>query len=120
MESDHSVALELLGLQQPDRGYGRTQTHIIAAAAAKSSPARATTLTVAMLVGALEKGTDRHAWRSPTRDQVAYFRQLQRWSYPLSDVEMLVLKRTEVDEPNSVEPGPDEEPADEVDKDVAA
>lgn len=120
MESDHSVALELLGLQQPDRGYGRTQTHVIAAAAAKASPARATTLTVAMLVGALEKGTDRHAWRSPTRDQVAYFRQLQRWSYPLSDVEMLVLQPTEVDEPNSVEPGPDDEPeADEVDKDIA-
>ncbi len=71
-----------------------------------------------MLVGALEMGTDRHAWRSPTRDQVAYFRQLQRWNYPLSDVEMLVLKPTEADEPNSVEPGSDEEP--EVDKDIAA
>lgn len=110
MESDHSVALELLGLQQPHSGYGRTPTHVIAAAAAKASPARATTLTVAMLVGALEMGTDRHAWRSPTRDQAAYFRQLQRWNYPLSEVEMLVLKPAEADEPTPVEPGPDEEP----------
>lgn len=104
MESDHPVALELLGLTQPDRGYGRTQTHVIAAAAAQASPARATTLTVAMLAGALEKGLDRHTWRSPTSDQVAYFRQLQRWNYPLSDVEMLVLQPTDADEPNPLEP----------------
>lgn len=126
MESDHSVALELLGLTQPHRGYGRTQTHVIAAAAAKANSARATTLTVAMLVGAREKGLDRHTWRSPTAEQVAYFRQLQRWNYPLSDVEMLVLKPANADEPRSVEPGADEESkgtelvADEVDQDIAA
>jgi ParB family chromosome partitioning protein len=110
MESDHSVALDLLGLTQSTRGYARMRTHAIASAAAKASPARATTLTVAMLVGALEKGTDRNAWRSPTGDQIAYFRQLQRWNYPLSDVEMLVLQPTDTTEPNPVEPGPDEEP----------
>jgi ParB family chromosome partitioning protein len=117
MESDHSVALELLGLplhRGYASGYRRTQSHAIAAAAAKASPARATTLTVAILVGALEKGTDRHAWRSPTGDQIAYFRQLQHWNYPLSDVEMLVLQPTDTANPNPVEPGPDEEaePAD--------
>jgi ParB family chromosome partitioning protein len=114
MESDHCVALELLGLTQSTRGYTRMRTHAIAAAAAKASPARATTLTVAMLVGALENGTDRNAWRSPTGDQIAYFRQLQRWNYPLSDVEMLVLQPTDTAEPNPVELVRDEEaePAD--------
>jgi len=106
MESDHSVALELLGLP-PHRGsaagYRRTQTHAIATAAAQASPGRATTLTVAMLLGALEQGLDRHAWRSPTSDQVAYFGQLQRWNYPLSDVEMLVLTPTGTAEPNPLE-----------------
>lgn len=109
MESDHSVALELLGLTQSTRGYTRMRTHAIAGAAAKASPARAMTLTVAMLVGALEKGTDRHAWRSPTGDQIAYFCQLQRWNYPLSDVEMLVLKRADTADPNPAEP---DQPAD--------
>ncbi len=109
MESDHSVALELLGLTRSTRGYARMRTHAIAAAAATASPARATTLTVAMLIGALEKGTDRHAWRTPTGHQIAYFRQLQRWNYPLSDVEMLVLQPTDTAEPNPVEPGPGEE-----------
>jgi ParB family chromosome partitioning protein len=110
MESDHSVALELLGLNQSTRGYARMRTHSIAGAAAKASPARATTLTVAMLVGALENGTDRRVWRSPTGEQIAYFRQLQRWNYPLSDVEMLVLQPTDADEPNPLEPALDEEP----------
>ena len=130
MESDHSLAIELLGLA-PHRGYAsgyrRTQTHAIATAAAKASPARATTLTVALLVGALEKGTDRHAWRSPTGDQIAYFRQLQRWNYPLSDVELLVLQPADDVEPNPVEPGPDEpapgeepEPADEEESGAAS
>lgn len=103
MESDHALALDLLGLP-PHRsyacGYRRPQTHTIATAAAKASLGRATTLTVAMLVGALEQGLNRHAWRSPTDEQVAYFRQMQRWNYPLSDVEMLVLKATGTDELN--------------------
>ncbi len=121
MESDHPVALELLGLTHPHRGYGRTQTHVIAAAAAKASPTRATTLTVAMLAGALEKGLDRHTWRSPTPDQVAYFRQLQRWNYPLSDVEMLVLKPTDASEPTPVAQSEGAElGADQVDQDIAA
>lgn len=109
MESGHSVALELLGLP-PHRGYAsgyrRAQPHAIVSAAAQASPARATTLTVAMLLGALEQGLNRHTWRSPTSDQVAYFRQLQRWNYPLSDVEMLVLTSTDTTAPlgPSVEP----------------
>lgn len=101
MQSDHQLAVDLLGLHQPDRGYARTATHVIAAHATNASPARATTLTVAMLIGALEDGTDRHTWRSPTPDQIAYFRRLQAWNYPLSDVELLVITTDEPSHPDT-------------------
>lgn len=97
MESDHPLAIELLGLASTDRGYARLGTHTIAAAAANASPARATTLTLAMLLAALEQGTSRHTWRSPTRDQIAYFQQLCSWKYPLADVEALVLTHADTD-----------------------
>ncbi|MGH3904166.1 MAG: hypothetical protein ACRDTE_08255 [Pseudonocardiaceae bacterium] len=104
MQSDHQLAVDLLGLPQPDRGHARTATHVIAAHAMNATPARATTLTVAMLIGALEDGTDRHTWRSPTPDQIAYFRQLQAWRYPLSDVEQLVLSPAHAEEPGQRDP----------------
>ena len=104
MQSDHQLASDLLGLQQPDRGCARTETHVIAANAVGASTARATTLTVAMLIGALEDGTDRHTWRCPTRDQIAYFRQLQAWNYPLSDVEHLVITPAHAEEPSQPDP----------------
>ncbi|MGH3534884.1 MAG: ParB/RepB/Spo0J family partition protein [Pseudonocardiaceae bacterium] len=91
MESDHPMAMELLGLKHAARGYARRSPHAIATAAVKASPGRATVLTVAMLIAALEQGTDRRAWRCPTDDHLAYFGQLRSWGYPLSDVEMLVL-----------------------------
>ncbi|MGH3769691.1 MAG: ParB/RepB/Spo0J family partition protein, partial [Pseudonocardiaceae bacterium] len=112
MESDHPVALELLGLQRTDRGYARTSPHVIAAAAATASPGRATVLTVAMLIAALEQGTDRRAWRCPTEDQLGYFGQLRSWGYPLSDVEMLVLTTAGAPEPaetGTEEPDPDQQ-----------
>ncbi|MGH3985533.1 MAG: hypothetical protein ACRDST_23335 [Pseudonocardiaceae bacterium] len=62
-------------------------------------------LTVAMLIAALEQGTDRRAWRSPTADQLAYFHQLRSWGYPLSDVEMLILT---AGAPDPAEAGTDE------------
>ncbi len=52
-----------------------------------------------MLIGALEDGTDRHTWRSPTPEQIAYFHQLQAWHYPLSDVEQLVISTAHAEEP---------------------
>jgi ParB family transcriptional regulator, chromosome partitioning protein len=88
LEFHHPLAVELLGLKPTGRVYARAERHVIAAAA---SPGRASMLTVAMLLAALEAGTDRHTWRRPTDDQIAYFQQLRSWGYALSDVEMLVL-----------------------------
>lgn len=131
MESAHPVAVELLGIKGGSRGYGRARTHVIETAAAQASPGRATLLTVVMLLSALENGTDRHTWRSPTDEQLAYFQRLRTWGYPLSDVEMLVLNaqapdRTEPD-PQGDESGPDKPgggagiaEADDTDQDTAA
>ena len=91
LEFHHPLATELLGLKSSNRVYVRADRHVITAAAAKASPGRASMLTVALLLAALEAGTDRHTWRRPTEDQIAYFRQLRSWRYALSDVEMLVL-----------------------------
>jgi ParB family chromosome partitioning protein len=98
MESDHALAIELLGMpKQEVASYHRRDKHVIAAAAENGSPARATTLTVALLVAALEKSTGTHTWRGPTQEAQAYFTQLKNWNYPLSDVEQLVLQPAEKD-----------------------
>ncbi|MFI5593511.1 chromosome partitioning protein ParB [Amycolatopsis sp. NPDC051758] len=98
MESDHALAIELLGMpKQEVAAYYRRDKHVIAAAAANASPARATTLTVALLVAALEKSTGTHTWRGPTQEAQAYFTQLKSWGYPLSPVEQLVLQPAEKD-----------------------
>jgi ParB family chromosome partitioning protein len=92
MENDHPLALELLGLpKQEVAAYARRDKHAIAAAVENATPARATTLMVALIVAALEKSTGTHTWRSPSKEAQAYFSQLKAWGYPLSDVEQLVL-----------------------------
>ena len=56
-----------------------------------STPARAAVLTLGLLLGGIEAGTDRHSWRRPTATTRSYFATLERWGYVLSDVERLVL-----------------------------
>jgi ParB family transcriptional regulator, chromosome partitioning protein len=109
MEFAHPLAVELLGLQPSRRVYPRSEPHVIAAAAATASPGRASMLTVALLLAALEAGTDRYTWRRPTEDHVAYFQQLRSWGYSLSDVEMLVLtpNRPDLDESDAPAEHPD-------------
>jgi ParB family chromosome partitioning protein len=107
MEFHHPLAVELLGLKSSNRVYARAERHVIATAAAKASPGRANMLTVAMLLAALEAGTDRHTWRRPTEEQIAYFHQLRSWGYALSDVEMLVLAAGQPDVDESDTPAED-------------
>jgi ParB family chromosome partitioning protein len=95
MDDGHQTALNLLGLagDQPWRHYdGRP--HPLVDAAAKTTSARATMLTLAMLLGGLESTVTRSTWRYATAAQRAHFTALQRWGYPLSDVEQLVLQLT--------------------------
>ena len=88
MESGHATARELLGM---DAVVDHGSTNPIATAAETATPARATMLTLAVLLGAAEQGTGRHSWRNPSTEARAYFTALQRWGYPLSPVEQLVL-----------------------------
>jgi ParB family transcriptional regulator, chromosome partitioning protein len=96
MEQDHPLAMDLLGLAPKDgrSRFNRGLTHPIADAAATATPGRATLLSLVMLLAAIEESTDRrHTWDSPSREQIAYFTQLDAWGYPLEEVEKLVLAR---------------------------
>ncbi len=116
MESDHALAIELLGMpKQEVAAYHRRDKHVIAAAAENASPARATTLTVALLVAALEKSTGTHTWRGPTQEAQAYFTQLKNWDYPLSDVEQLVLQPAEKDMASEADDETDLEDTEDID-----
>ncbi|WP_433295912.1 ParB/RepB/Spo0J family partition protein [Pseudonocardia sp. CA-142604] len=88
MESGHATARQLLGM---DAVVDHGSTNPIAAAAETATPIRATMLMLAILLGAGEQGTGRHSWRTPSSETRAYFAALQRWGYPLSPVEQLVL-----------------------------
>lgn len=92
MENGHDTARVLLGLAADTQWtpYGR-DPHPVAAAAATASPARAAVLTLGLLLGGIEGGLNRGSWRYATTAQQEYFAALQRWGYPLSDVELLVL-----------------------------
>ncbi|GAA1180762.1 hypothetical protein [Pseudonocardia alaniniphila] len=88
MESGHSTARQLLAM---DAVVDHGSTNPIATAGETATPARATMLALAILLGAGEQGTGRHSWRTPSSETRAYFAALQRWGYPLSPVEQLVL-----------------------------
>lgn len=90
MESGSPTACALLGLPEPP-GYYSSGPRPLVEAAKTATGARATQLSLAVLLGAFEDGTSRESWRSPTRETVAYFTTLRAWHYPLSDVECLVL-----------------------------
>jgi ParB family chromosome partitioning protein len=120
MDDGHQTALQLLGLagdtgDQRWRPYDGTPNPAVAAAAA-ASPARATMLTVGLLLGALESTLTRSSWRSATAAQRAYFTALQQWSYPLSKVEQLVITST----PDTTAPQPDLQPQPHTDQAPAA
>ncbi|MBW0107708.1 ParB N-terminal domain-containing protein [Pseudonocardia sp. KRD-182] len=90
MESGHPTACELLGLTATGSVYvGRTNP--IESLTATATPARATQLILAVLLGAAEDATGRQSWRNPTRENRSYFTALRDWGYPLSPVEQLVL-----------------------------
>jgi ParB family transcriptional regulator, chromosome partitioning protein len=89
MESGHSTACDLLGLPA-QQSYPGTPGPI-AEAAANTTAARATMLSLAVLLGGFEAGATRNSWRSPTIDTRIYLHALHTWGYGLSEVEHLVL-----------------------------
>ena len=106
LESRHGVARDLLGLPAPAPGeWPPTANPLIDAARAAATPARATMITLGLLLGAGEGGTSRDSWRHPTDDTRAYFTLITGWGYEASEVEQLVLNQPEPD----TAPDPDTE-----------
>lgn len=95
MESRNALAATLLGLgaASPRGVYGLHSgpTHPIAEAAGTSNAARATMLSLAVVLAAYEDGTHRNSWRNPSPATRRYITQLREWGYDLSDVEQLVI-----------------------------
>lgn len=56
-----------------------------------ANPTKATTVLLAVVLGALEQATSKTTWRNPGSADVAYFTAIKTWGYALSDVENLVL-----------------------------
>lgn len=54
--------------------------------------AKPTHTLVALAIAIVEGPTSRDTWRSPREHEVAYFKQLEAWGYPLADVERLVAE----------------------------
>lgn len=81
----HDLAASLLGYEHP--AYGTSPL----AALVADCPAKATHVTVAMALGALEAATSKSTWRYPSRTAIAYFQALDAWGYGLSEVEQIVL-----------------------------
>lgn len=91
MESGHPTACALLGLPKPAPLYSSGLRPLVELAKTATG-ARATQLSLAVLLGGYEDGTSRDSWRSATAETVAYFTALRDWHYPLSEVERLVLE----------------------------
>lgn len=93
MESRHMLAAQLLdraGTTGTDR-RPTTGRQSLVDKATTASPARATMLTLAVLLAGFEQATSRNTWRSPTPGARTYFTTLRDWGYTLSRVERLVL-----------------------------
>ena len=95
MEDQHSLARDLLGLADTEgehrwyRGCGRP--HPISAAAQTATPARASMLTLALLLAAFEDGATKNTWRDPSPESAGYLSALATWGYELAEVEQLAL-----------------------------
>jgi ParB family chromosome partitioning protein len=103
MESNHPLACELLGLGKAPAPYTGA-SNPIDAAVETAKPARLTMITLGLLLAALEGGTSRNSWRSPSGETKRYFTVLQAWGYPLAPVEQLV-NTPDVDADTSSEGG---------------
>jgi ParB family chromosome partitioning protein len=90
LETQNPLARDLLGLPVAPVRYPPAPDPA-AEAIRTSSPARATMISLAVLLGAAEAATSRDSWRNATGDTRTYFATLVGWGYQLSEVEQLVL-----------------------------
>lgn len=60
-----------------------------------AAPGKATALALALSVSAIEDATSRSTWRAPDSSDREYLQTLQGWGYTLSEVEQIVIDKTE-------------------------
>lgn len=90
LEGGNKLACELLGLEVP-AGYHAGRANPIAKLTETASAAKATMLTLAVLLAAAEDNLGRHSWRNGPPESAAYMTALKSWGYPLEPVEELVI-----------------------------
>jgi ParB family transcriptional regulator, chromosome partitioning protein len=89
MEGGHTMACQLLGVKVDGWSAWSGGPHPVEQLAAAATPARAGMLTLGLLLAGIESTLDRYSWRNPTRTTRTYLTAIERWGYPLSDVERL-------------------------------
>jgi ParB family chromosome partitioning protein len=89
MEGGHTLACQLLGVKVDGWSAWGGGIHPVEQLAEAATPSRAGMLTLGLLLAGIESTLDRYSWRSPTRTTRSYLTALERWGYPLSDVERL-------------------------------
>lgn len=85
----NALAHELLGIERG--GYWGADK---LAALVEQTPAKATHVALAVVLGAVESVTSKQTWRHPSSTDKAYFAQLAAWGYGLSEVEQIVTNTT--------------------------
>ena len=98
MEGGHTLACQLLGVKVDGWSAWGGGPHPMEQLAAAATPARAGMLTLGLLLAGIESTLDRYSWRNPTRTTRSYLTAIERWGYPLSDVERLAATEPHLDE----------------------
>jgi ParB family transcriptional regulator, chromosome partitioning protein len=122
----HDLACELLGMQAPELSEsddGLVSQDLLSATRSASA-ARATVLTLALVLAAQERALTHQTWRHHTHAAAPYLRGLRTWGYPLSPIEELMLDPdsevvidgdpTPPSDPDGDDPAVDESDADRV------
>lgn len=79
------MSSELLKIEDTHRGaYKSALAELV-----EVNPAKAGVVALAIILGQLEKGTNRQTWRAPTAEGKHYLLALEAWGYALSPVEKI-------------------------------
>lgn len=106
MEDGHTLACELLGATTDGWRRWGGGVHPIEELAVTATPARAGVLSLGLVLAGIESTLDRTSWRGAGRTTRSYLTALERWGYPLSDVErMTATDPQRTDEQPAVDDG---------------
>jgi ParB family transcriptional regulator, chromosome partitioning protein len=90
-DCDKALPCRLLGLGRDDGDRAASGVKLIEGALERTSSAGAQSIVVALVIAGYEQLMPRRGWQGVDRLVAGYMRQLGRWGYPLSDIEMAVV-----------------------------